>query len=240
MKKPIALCLFGLAAAGAAHAQEFGRVISSTPVIHQVAVPRQTCTQQPVAIEQPNSGAGSLMGAIAGGAMGNAIGDGSGRALATMIGLVGGAIVGNRIEGSGTQVQNYQQCTTQTYYENRAVGYNVVYEYAGRQYQVQMPQDPGPTIRLQVTPVGASSMAPMEQAPAMVQPPVMQAPLVQAPIVMAPPIQTYTTIVPAPVAYPGYYHRPYVPNVSLHLGYIRGGHRHDHGHRHQGQRNHWR
>jgi hypothetical protein len=37
------------------------------------------------------------------------------------------------------------------------VGYNVVYEYAGKQYTVQMPADPGPTLRLQLTPVGANS-----------------------------------------------------------------------------------
>lgn len=244
MKKPLALCLIGLAAAGAARAQEFGRVISSTPVIQQVAVPRQTCTQQPVVVEQPNSGAGSLMGAIAGGAMGNAIGDGSGRALATMIGLVGGAIVGNRIEGSGAQVQHQQQCTTQTFYENRAVAYNVVYDYAGRQYQVQMPQDPGPTIRVQVTPVGTGSMAPMapvEAPPTYAPAPVMQAPAVHAPIVLAPPIQTYITTVPAPVVYPGYYVRPYAPHVSLNLGYIRGGPRHIHGPVHtHGQHRHWR
>lgn len=226
MKKPIALILFGLAAAGAAQAQEFGRVISSVPVIQQVAVPRQLCTQQPVAVEQPNSGAGSLMGAIAGGAMGNAIGDGSGRALATVIGLVGGAMVGNRIEGSGAQVQNYQQCSTQTYYENRAVGYNVTYEYGGRQYQVQMPNDPGPTIRLQVTPVGASGTAPPDQPAAAI--PATVAPLgaVPPPVVMAPPVQTVVAV-PAPVVYPGYYYRPYFPSVSLHLGYVRGGH---HGH----------
>jgi uncharacterized protein YcfJ len=222
MKKPIALCLFGLAAAGAAHAQEVGRVISSTPVIQQVAVPRQYCSQQPVAVEQPNSGAGSLMGAIAGGAMGNAIGDGGGRAIATMIGLVGGAMVGNRIEGSGTQVQNYQQCTTQTTYENRAVAYNVVYEYAGRQYQVQMPQDPGPTVRLQITPISAAPPVDPNSG-------VIPATVATAPMVIGPPVQTVITTATPVVVPQYYYHRPYYPNVSLHLGYVRGGHRH-HGH----------
>jgi len=228
MKKPIALCLFGLAAAGAAQAQEVGRVISSTPVIQQVAVPRQYCSQQPVAVEQPNSGAGSLMGAIAGGAMGNAIGDGGGRAIATMIGLVGGAMVGNRIEGSGTQIQNYQQCSTQTTYENRAVAYNVVYEYAGRQYQAQLPQDPGPTVRLQITPISAAPSAPVDQASD-----VIPATVATAPMVIGPPIQTVITQQPQVVyQQPYYYHRPYAPNVSLHFGYVRGGHRHHGHHRH--------
>ncbi|MEY4652235.1 MAG: hypothetical protein RI884_816 [Pseudomonadota bacterium] len=143
-----------------AHGQELARVLSSVAVIQQVTVPRQVCTTQQVAVEQPRSGAGALLGAVAGGAAGNAIGDGSGRAAATMIGIVGGAILGNKIEGSpGTRLQDQTTCSTQNFYENRTVGYNVTYEYAGRQYQVQLPQDPGPTLRVQVTP--AASPAPL-------------------------------------------------------------------------------
>jgi hypothetical protein len=37
------------------------------------------------------------------------------------------------------------------------VAYNVTYEYAGKQYIVQMPQDPGPSVRLQITPVVSSN-----------------------------------------------------------------------------------
>ncbi len=165
----------GLAvAAGSAHGQEVARVISSVPVIQQVAVPRQVCTNQQVAVEQPRSGAGALLGAVAGGAAGNAIGDGSGRAAATLIGIVGGAMLGNRIEGpAGTRMQDQTVCTTQTVYENRTAGYNVTYEYAGRQYQVQLPQDPGPTLRVQVTPVAP---APAAVAPAMPPTQVLQGP----------------------------------------------------------------
>jgi uncharacterized protein YcfJ len=31
-------------------------------------------------------------------------------------------------------------------------GYNVTYEFNGKQYNVQLPRDPGPTIKLNVTP----------------------------------------------------------------------------------------
>jgi len=134
--------------------QDLARVISSVPVIQQVAVPRQVCTTQQVVVPGQRSGAGAAMGAIAGGAIGNSIGEGGGRAAATLLGLVGGAMLGDRIEGPSTSsVQNVQQCSTQTFYENRTIGYNVVYEYAGRQYQVQLPQDPGPTVRIQITPI---------------------------------------------------------------------------------------
>jgi uncharacterized protein YcfJ len=176
LSRTLALCApLGLAlAAGTAHSQELARVISSVPVIQQVVVPRQVCTTQQVAVEQPRSGAGALLGAVAGGAAGNAIGDGSGRAVATMIGIMGGAVLGNRIEGSpGTRLQDQTTCTTQNVYENRTAGYNVTYEYAGRQYQVQLPQDPGPTLRVQVTPVAPP---PSAATPSVAPTQIMQAP----------------------------------------------------------------
>ncbi|NDC60449.1 MAG: glycine zipper 2TM domain-containing protein [Betaproteobacteria bacterium] len=158
-----------------AQAQEVGRVISSTPIIQQVAVPRQICSQQQVAVPAQKSGAGAAMGAIAGGAIGNTIGKGEGNALATAIGMFGGAILGNKIEGNPTpEIRNVQSCTTQNFYENRAVSYHVLYEYAGKQYTVQMPHDPGPTVRLQITPV-ISNIPPLPAipmpAPNMVPPP---------------------------------------------------------------------
>jgi len=151
---PILLAL----GSGLTAAQEVGRVISSTPVIQQIAVPRQVCTTQQVTSPGTKSGAGAVMGAIAGGAIGNNIGDGAGRAVATMIGLVGGAMLGDRVEGApAAQVQNVQSCSTQTFYENRTVSYNVVYEFNGKQYQVSMPNDPGPTVKLQISPISAAS-----------------------------------------------------------------------------------
>ncbi len=224
-----AATLAGLAAfslGAQAQAQEQGRVLSSTPIIQQVAVPRQVCTQQPVAVQQPKSGGGAVMGAIAGGAMGNAIGDGGGRAAATILGIVGGAILGDRIEGSpSAQVQNVQQCSTQTFYENRTVAYNVTYEYAGKQYSVQMPQDPGPYVRLQITPVGGTT--PPAQPAA-----TLQAPISQGPTVIESGVVTVPSTVVYPVAnYPVYsprpYYNPWYPPVglSLNFGYSRGHHR---------------
>jgi uncharacterized protein YcfJ len=163
---PLARSLAGVAlltglvgAQTAALAQETGRVISSTPVIQQVAVPRQVCTQSQVATQGQKSGAGALMGAIAGGTVGNNIGGGSGRTAATMLGVLGGAVLGDKIEGApAPEVRTVQNCTNQVFYENRTTGYHVVYEFAGKQYTVQMPHDPGPTLRLQITPVATPPM----------------------------------------------------------------------------------
>jgi len=233
MKKAVLFSAIGLlASAGTVTAaEEVGRVISSTPVIQQVAVPRQVCNYQPMAVQQPNSGGGAVLGAIAGGALGNQIGHGSGRAAATLIGLIGGAAVGNNIEGSGSYVQNVQQCSTQTYYENRTVGYNVTYEYAGRQHSVQLPYDPGPTIRLELTPM-AGTTAPMADAPTSSGPPgtavgvIVGTPMVQ-PMMAAPPVVGYTSYYPAYPAYPAYYARPYYyppVGLSLNFGYSSGHH----------------
>ena len=49
------------------------------------------------------------------------------------------------------------QCSTQMIYESRTVGYNVVYEHAGKRYTVQLPQDPGATLRLQAGAVEVAS-----------------------------------------------------------------------------------
>lgn len=134
--------------------QEMARVISSTPVMQQVGVNRQVCQDEAVTTPGQKSGAGALMGGIAGGAVGNAIGSGGGRTAATVLGLVGGAMLGNRIEGDAPpETQYVKRCYPQTFYESRVTGYNVVYEFGGKQYSVQMPSDPGQYVQLQITPI---------------------------------------------------------------------------------------
>jgi len=225
-----ALGAAALAALPASAMDILARVVSSTPVVQQVAVPRQVCSNETVMAPAPKSGAGAVMGAIAGGAAGNAIGNGGGRAAATMLGLVGGAILGDRIEGPNQQLQNVQQCGTQTFYENRTSHYNVVYEYQGAQYNAQMPSDPGLYVRLKVTPVGAVEPAPQPQYPPQPQAYYEPAPAAQPAYVQPAPVY----VQPAPVAYPAYYPQPYYApyyppiGLSLNLGYSRGfgGHRH--------------
>lgn len=64
------------------------------------------------------------------------------KGIAAMAGVIGGAVLGDKVETQGNNTQPTTTCTTQTVYENRLTGYNVVYEYAGKQYNVQLPQDP--------------------------------------------------------------------------------------------------
>lgn len=227
--------LAGVAGVPRAQAQnnpEMGRVLSSVPVIQQTAVPRQVCSNEQVTVPGQKSGAGAVLGGVAGGAIGNQIGGGSGRAAATMLGIVGGAMLGNSIEGGGPpQTQWVQRCTTQTVYENQTVGYNVTYEYAGKTYTVQMPQDPGPWVRLQVSPVAPppSGYPPYGPPATYFGPQSGNYPLDVQPSVtyVTPPVYTQETtyIAPAPVyARPApAYVRPYPvvvpPSASIHLNW---------------------
>ncbi len=251
-KNVLLLATFGVLAgvATASSAQELGRVISSTPVISQVAVPRQVCSQQQVQLQGQKSGVGTVMGAVAGGAIGNQFGGGEGRAIATLLGIVGGAMLGDRVEGGApSHTQNVQSCTTQTFYENRTIAYNVVYEFNGKQYNMQMPQDPGPTVRLQVTPVAGTSApqsgliselhreaAPVYAAPIQAQPALVYSQ--PAPVYMQPapmylqPAQVVTQVIQpvAPVVYLRHYYPPV--GVNLNFGWSNwSGHRwHGNGH----------
>lgn len=213
MKRVIAAAL-GLSALAGVWAQDMGRVLSSTPVVQQVAVPRQVCSNEQISYQGPNSGAGALIGAIAGGALGNAAGGhGAGRAAATAIGMVGGAVLGDRFEGPAPErTEIVQRCGVQNFYENRTVGYNVVYEFGGRQYAVQMPNDPGPTIAVQVSPVGGG-LAP--QAPPLA--------------VVVQPATNYITV---PAAR-SYYSPFYYPPIVVPFGFYGQGHFRGH------ERSHW-
>lgn len=146
---------------------ERGTVISVTPIVEQVVVARRVCNDEPMAVRRQPSGAGALLGAIAGGAMGNAIGAGSGRAAATALGMFGGAVVGNTIESGGerTESQTVRHCTTENVYEDRPGSYSVVYEYGGRQYTTQMRRDPGRYVQIQVRAAPEGDEAPPEYAP---------------------------------------------------------------------------
>ena len=193
MKHSLLFAALGLVAFGAA-AQEVGHVISATPVVQQVAVPRTNCVPGMVQAQPYTSGMGGLAGGLAGAGIGSAIGHGSGTAAAMLIGTIGGALLGNSIEANNMRAQQaaVPNCTTENTIENRTVAYDVVYEYGGRQYNTRLPYDPGPTVRLQVAPVAQGSIAP--SAPVATAP----APGV-AGTVSAPPVEGAVAAAPQPI-----------------------------------------
>ncbi|MFZ6846116.1 glycine zipper 2TM domain-containing protein [Undibacterium sp. RuTC16W] len=159
------LGLAGMSAASAADFEDFARVISVTPQVEQVNMPRQECRteyenvqrQQP---QRERSAGGSIIGGIAGGLLGSQVGGGNGRIAAAAAGALTGAIVGDRVDngnndsnrGQSTyESQPVRRCANVDRWETRNNGYAVTYEYHNRTYTSIMPYDPGSRLKLHVS-----------------------------------------------------------------------------------------
>ena len=91
--------------------------------------------------------------------------------------------------------------------------FNVVYQYAGKQYTVQMPYDPGSYVTLQITPTYSAS------TPAPPLPPAPQVIYLQAPLqVLTNPVYVL------PYSPPYYYSHPLPFSFNFGLGYYRWRH----------------
>ena len=223
----------GLLGAGCvtANAADYATVISATPVTSSVAVPQQSCVDVERVVQPRPTGAGALIGAIVGGVVGNQFGHGAGRAAATGLGAVAGSAIGNQAEAANyppTAVPG-RECRTVNAYENRVVGYDVVYEYNGQRYTTRMANDPGRRIAIDVRPAGA----PLDR----VGPPASGQPVPPA-YVEAPPAYVeapaYSYYGPAPYyeAAPVYYGAPLLVGPAIGIGIAAGWGWHHHRHWH--------
>lgn len=115
-------------------------------------------------------------------------------------------------------------CRSVTNYETRTIGYKVVYEYAGKQREVQLPFPPGDTIELDVSPaVQTQSSAPYAEstlAPERVY--VDRVDRIER--IYQDPVY-YEPYYPARTYYPGYYASPVYPLLGVALGYTWGASR---------------
>ena len=155
--------------------QDSAAVLSTTPIVDRVPVNREECwSEQRRGYEerrvtrQDNGqviGAGTVLGAIAGGVIGHQFGNSSGgRDRGTAAGAVIGGLVGNQIDrdnagpssGEVTEVERrpvtreVERCRTVQEVREVASGYDVRYRYAGREFVTRLPYDPGRRIRLAV------------------------------------------------------------------------------------------
>lgn len=152
-----ALCFGALPFAQAADFEDFGKVLRVTPQVEQVNRPRQECRDQTVQVpvQQERGVGGSIVGGVVGGLLGNQIGGGSGRSVATAAGAIAGAVAGDRYQnqnaGTTVQDQTVRQCRTVDHWESHATGYQVNYDYRGRNYTSIMSYDPGEKVRLHVS-----------------------------------------------------------------------------------------
>ena len=127
-------------------------MVSATPVTGSVAAPRQDCFQGEQIVQRQPSGAGAVIGAIAGGVISNQFGHGFGRAAATGLGAVAGSAIGNNVEANANPPTSVpvRRCRTVNGYESRVIGYDVVYEYNGQRYTTRLPSDPGPRLAIDI------------------------------------------------------------------------------------------
>jgi uncharacterized protein YcfJ len=145
--------------------QDNARVMRVAPRIEQVSTPQEECRMEvervaPVqANTQGRSLGGAIIGGIAGGILGNQVGGGNGRTAATAIGAVGGALVGDNVGANmnanqappGPIERQVRRCNVVNRVVERNAGYDVSYSYNGRSYTTVMPNDPGTSLRVNVS-----------------------------------------------------------------------------------------
>lgn len=172
MKRLIIASLFATAFLGA-HAQavtytDNARVRNVDPQYENINVPRNECRNHWVNEERQGRSAGpdrqyggAIVGGLAGGVLGHQIGGGSGKDAATALGVVLGAIAGDRLEnqnqrgfyeGEPQQTRReVQRCHTVYDTQTRVTGYRVAYEYQGQHYTTLMRTHPGNSLQVRVS-----------------------------------------------------------------------------------------
>ncbi len=142
-------------------AYDYASVVHVEPLRRQVrvSVPVRECWEESVPVSDgpfsANHIGGTLIGGLVGGVLGNQVGDGRGRRVARAAGAIIGGAVGYNVSRDrkgygGHRVQERCETRYRDSYEERIDGYDVTYEYAGRQYVTQLPYDPGERIRIRV------------------------------------------------------------------------------------------
>jgi uncharacterized protein YcfJ len=149
-------------------------VISVHAVTERVPVNREECWNEQRRVYEEHTvtrqdngapiGAGTVIGAIAGGVIGHQFGQSSGgRDRGTAAGAIIGGLVGNQVDRQNaappevtTQTERVpverevRRCRTVGDVREVAVGYDVRYRYGGREFMTRMPYDPGRRVRVAV------------------------------------------------------------------------------------------
>ena len=140
----------------------YADVVDVRPIYQSVtvSVPQESCWEEQVAIRSSRheSKTPVLVSTIVGGAIGNALGNNkSSQRVGAVVGAVLGHSVGRDIVASNrrhapTRYEVVEHCEISEAYrdEERMVGYQVKYEYAGEIYAIQTENDPGDQIRLRI------------------------------------------------------------------------------------------
>jgi uncharacterized protein YcfJ len=125
--------LFGLLfISSAAFATEYGTVKRVSPLHNMATTPVESCKQVTEYVPPSNNiNIGTIIGGVGGNIIGKQIGTGGTNAIATYIGTGTGAIFGHRMaQSDGYQTKTV--CTTNYHNGSKVHGYNVVVDYKGR------------------------------------------------------------------------------------------------------------
>lgn len=144
----------GMAWAGHGHGfPDRAKVVSSTPVYEQVNEPRRECWTDHTSYEERvyrkgNNNGNAVLGAIIGGLAGSGIGKGNGKVAAAAVGAATGAVIGDRWNDrdgyyTTTRHRPVEQCRMVDHFRQEIVGYDVVYQYHGKEFATRLPYDPG-------------------------------------------------------------------------------------------------
>lgn len=100
-------------------------------------------------VQPDRSGAnvpGALLGAVIGGILGHQVGGGTGRDVATGIGVVAGAAIGGNVGRDGQPAtQDVQRCSAATR-AARPTYWDVTYRFRGQDFRAQLTTQPGATL----------------------------------------------------------------------------------------------
>ena len=113
---------------------DFAPVLSSTPVYQRVSQPKQECWTETVTTSEVRRSPDVPVGAIGGTVVGNSL-DQNNRVNATTV---------------APATQNVQRCRTVQGYADVIQGFDVRYQYNGREYVSRLPYDPGQQVRVRV------------------------------------------------------------------------------------------
>ena len=156
LKKVLPL-LFGVAISSQVMADDYydnAPVISVSPQVERVNMPRQECHTEYVRESYSNSSpAGAIIGGVAGGLLGSTIGRGNGKVAGAAVGAGVGAIVGDRLgnnDGRSSVDRPIDRCVSVDNWQNVSRGYLVTYRYSGRDFTTISDENPGSTIRIHV------------------------------------------------------------------------------------------
>ena len=150
----VAAVTISLGVVGCDTKPKLAEVVSAKEVKETIKTPREVCedvvVQKQAPVQDKNRVAGKVIGGVAGGVIGHQIGGGTGNTVATVVGVAGGAYVGNKVQKNQQEkdvvTTTEKRCKTVEDTSEKFLGYDVAYKLDGKDGAVRMAYDPGKQI----------------------------------------------------------------------------------------------